>query len=236
MFLKIATIALLPALIIQGIRVKKNTPRLPEPDGAREGISGQGKKLSLLIAGDSAAAGVGVETQQDALMGALIAELKNEYEIHWKLHAKTGHTSAQVIQAVKELDNQPYDAVITSVGVNDVTKLTSAKSWMAKQQKLYSLIQKKFQPGIIVAAGVPPMHMFPALPNPLSWLFGQYAQQMNQQLQQLVQSQANMQWVEYDLEKYKALNLSMAADGFHPSKEIYRLWAKEVADKIRAAF
>lgn len=30
-----------------------------------------------------------------------------------------------------------------------------------------------------------------------------------------------MQWIEYDLKKYQSLNLEMAADGFHPSKEIY---------------
>lgn len=69
MFLKAATITLIPALIIQGKKVKKNTPRLPEPEGVREGITGQGKKLSILILGDSAAAGVGVKTQEDALLG-----------------------------------------------------------------------------------------------------------------------------------------------------------------------
>lgn len=46
MLLKAATIALIPALIIQGNRVKKNTIKLPEPEGAREGQTGTGKKLS----------------------------------------------------------------------------------------------------------------------------------------------------------------------------------------------
>jgi lysophospholipase L1-like esterase len=28
----------------------------------------------------------------------------------------------------------------------------------------------------------------------------------------------------------------MAADGFHPSKEIYALWAEQIAEKIRKMF
>ncbi|MGE8683195.1 MAG: SGNH/GDSL hydrolase family protein [Acinetobacter sp.] len=236
MLLKAVTIILIPALIVQGYRIKKNTPRLLEPKGQREGHTGMGKPLSILILGDSAAAGVGVETQQDALLGAVIDELKMDYAIDWKLHAKTGDGTSQIIQNVHTLGNHHYDVVLTSVGVNDVTKLMSAKQWIKQQQDLYHLIQQKFSPTLVIAAGVPPMHLFPALPNPLSWLFGQYAKQMNVKLAQLVHTRSNMQWIEYDLQKYQALNLDMAADGFHPSKEIYQIWGKTAANLIRQQF
>lgn len=236
MFLKLCTISLIPALIIQGYRVKKNTLRLEEPAGNREGYSGVGERLSVLILGDSAAAGVGVNHQDDALLGSVISVLKNEYELTWKLNAKTGHTTDQVIQVVELANFEHFDVVITSVGVNDVTKLTTADNWIKKQKILYQSIQDKFTPKLIIAAGVPPMHMFPALPNPLGWLFGKYAQAMNQKLAQFVQQKQNMEWIEYDLEQYRALNLEMAKDGFHPSKEVYQLWAGEIANKIRAKF
>lgn len=236
MLLKAATIALIPALVIQGNRVKKNTLRLPEPEGAREGQTGTGNKLSLMILGDSAAAGVGVEHQDDALLGAILHELKDDFEIDWKLQAKTGDTSSKVIHALDQIEVQHYDVIVTSVGVNDVTKLIPVEVWIQKQEQLYSKIQQKFSPKLIIAAGVPPMNMFPALPNPLAWLFGQYAKQMNQQLENFVNQQVNMQWIEYDIEKYRAMNLQMAADGFHPSKEVYTLWGQEVAGKIRKTF
>ncbi|OAL86260.1 lipase [Acinetobacter sp. SFD] len=236
MLLKAATIALIPALVIQGNRIKKNTLRLPEPEGAREGQTGTGNKLSLLILGDSAAAGVGVEHQDDALLGAILHELKDDFEIDWKLQAKTGDTSSKVIHALDQIEVQHYDVIVTSVGVNDVTKLIPVEVWIQKQEQLYSKIQQKFSPKLIIAAGVPPMNMFPALPNPLAWLFGQYAKQMNQQLENFVNQQVNMQWIEYDIEKYRAMNLQMAADGFHPSKEVYTLWGQEVAGKIRKTF
>ena len=236
MFLKAATIALIPALIIQGKKVKKNTPRLPEPEGLRDGTKGHGKKLSILILGDSAAAGVGVEVQEDALLGGVLSELQNDYEITWKLHAKSGDGTSQIIRATEELPNQQYDIVLTSVGVNDVTKLMSADVWIKKQEKLYKLIQNKFQPSLIIAAGVPPMNLFPALPNPLGWLFGQYSKKMNEELSKFVEKTSNLEWIEYDIVKYQHLNLPMAYDGFHPSKEIYQIWAKEVADKVRKSF
>ena len=236
MWLRTATLALIPALVIQGSRVKKNKIRLPEAEGAREGITGEGQTLSLLILGDSAAAGVGVAHQNDALLGAVISALQHQYQVHWRLEAQSGDTTSQVIQKTKKLVNQKYDVVVTSVGVNDVTRLMSAQTWIKQQQHFYLLIQAKFQPELIIATGVPPMHLFPALPNPLSWLFGQYAKQMNLQLEKMIAQQEDMQWIEYDIRKYQSMNLEMAKDGFHPSKEIYQIWGKEVAEMILERF
>lgn len=236
MWLRTATLALFPALLIQGNRVKKNTIRLSEAEGARDGITGQGQTLTLLILGDSAAAGVGVAHQNDALLGAVVSALQHQYQVHWRLEAQSGDTTSQVIQKTQKMVNQKYDVVVTSVGVNDVTRLMSARTWIKQQQQFYQLIQAKFQPELIIATGVPSMHLFPALPNPLSWLFGQYAKQMNLQLEKMVSKQKDMQWIEYDIQKYQSMNLEMAKDGFHPSKEIYQIWGKEVADRILERF
>lgn len=236
MWLKITTFALLPIVAIQGIKVRKNTPRLPEASGERDGVIGSGKPLSLLILGDSAAAGVGVETQQDALSGAIITELGNEFTLTWKLQAHTGNTTQQVIQAAKQISDQQYDIVITSIGVNDVTKFTSARSWLKQQKQLFIDIQNRFNPKLIIVSGVPPMQHFPALPNPLAWLFGKYAAQMNQVLQQWLMPQDKFKFIQYDIKEFQALNLPMASDGFHPSKEIYAIWGQKVAFLVRETF
>lgn len=144
MWLKLSTLALLPVLFVQGTKVRKNTPRLLEASGERQGIVGKGKPLSLLILGDSAAAGVGVENQKDALSGAIISELQDQYSIRWKLHAKTGDTTKQVFQAVQHLEQQNYDVVVTSIGVNDVTKLTSASSWIKQQNNYFNIYRHVF--------------------------------------------------------------------------------------------
>lgn len=236
MNLKLASIALLPLLVLQGQRVKRNTLRLAEPEGARQGCIGQGRPLSILIVGDSAAAGVGVEQQDQALLGQLLACLQDHYQVTYQLHAKTGRTTAQLIRAVQALSIQKVDVVITSVGVNDVTRLMPVSLWMQQQKRLYAVIQNKFNPQLILAASVPPMHLFPALPQPMAWLLGEYAKQMNQQLQAYVHSQSKMLYLDYDLEQYQAMNLTMAKDGFHPSQEIYAFWARAMAEKIQMQF
>lgn len=236
MWLKLSTLLLLPVLFVQGSKVRKNTPRLLEPKGEREGGIGQGKPLSLLILGDSAAAGVGVETQKDALSGAIIQELQNEFFLQWKLHAKTGDTTRQVFHALQHLEERKYDVIVTSISVNDVTKLTSAKSWIQQQKQLFEHIQKRFQPKLIIVSGVPPMQHFPALPNPLAWLFGQYAEQMNQKLQQWLAPQSQFKFLQYDIETFQAMNLTMASDGFHPSKEVYEIWGRQIAALVRQSF
>lgn len=236
MWLKITTLALLPIVAIQGIKVRKKMPHLPEASGERDGVIGSGKPLSLLILGDSAAAGVGVETQQDALSGAIITELGNEFTLTWKLQAQTGNTTQQVIQAAKQISDQQYDIVITSIGVNDVTKFTSARSWLKQQKQLFADIQNRFKPKVIIVSGVPPMQHFPALPNPLAWLFGKYAAQMNQVLQQWLMPQDKFKFIQYDIKEFQALNLPMASDGFHPSKEIYAIWGQQIALLVRETF
>ena len=76
------------------------------------------------------------------------------------------------------------------------------------------------------------MQHFPALPNPLAWLLGQYATAMNHQLQQYLAQNSRFKFLHFDMHAFQTMNLPMASDGFHPSKEIYQIWGKEVSDRI----
>ena len=67
MRLAMTTLALAPLLVVQGWYVKRITPRLPEAEGARQGVTGQGQRLRLLVVGDSAAAGVRSEEHTSEL-------------------------------------------------------------------------------------------------------------------------------------------------------------------------
>ena len=82
-----------PLLLAQGRYTRAVTPRLPEPSGARSGQAGNGRGLRLLIAGDSAAAGVGIEHQQAALSGQLVAALTPHFDLCWQRIAQTGYTT-----------------------------------------------------------------------------------------------------------------------------------------------
>ena len=80
------------------------------------------------------------------------------------------------------------------------------------------------------------MQHFPALPQPLAWLFGKYAERMNDILQQWLATQTQFRFIQYDIASFQAMNLSMASDGFHPSKEIYAIWGQQVATMVRQTF
>ena len=70
-----ADVALFPLFALQALWVVARAERLPEPPGPRSGVGGDGPDLRLLILGDSSAAGVGAERQEDALSGQLAARL-----------------------------------------------------------------------------------------------------------------------------------------------------------------
>ena len=84
---------LAPWMLFQGLRIKRKALILPEAAGPREGCSGKGSDLRVLIVGDSSGVGVGVADQRDALSGHLVAALEKTHRVGWKLVAKTGATT-----------------------------------------------------------------------------------------------------------------------------------------------
>lgn len=222
---------LAPVLWVQGRRVRRNTPRLPEAAGPRTGVAGQGLPVRLLVLGDSAAAGVGCTTQQEALTGQLVALLAPHVTVHWTLWAQNGRDTADVLALLQAADAQPFDVVVTSLGVNDITNQISPATWRARQAALLQLLVDKFGARQIRVSSVPPMHLFPALPQPLRWYLGQRAQRFNRELQVLLQQhpQAAYAGVEFPMEP-----AYMAADGYHPGPPACRLWAQEMAQRILA--
>lgn len=227
----LATLALWPILLAQGRQVRRCLPQLPEPTGVREGIEGRGPPLRLLILGDSAAAGVGALTQHEALSGKLVAELKMCFELRWKLVATTGASSRDALQTLEAMPADLFDVIITSLGVNDVTARHTLKRWRISQSTLIESLQTKFGAQMILLSALPPMHRFPALPQPLRWYIGARAKQFNRALERLADQRQNCEFVSLD---YTDLAVeSMASDGFHPGPEVYGLWAKTVADRIK---
>lgn len=222
-------IALGPMLWLQGKYVRRVTPKLPEPNGPRKGVTGQGPVLRLLIAGDSAAAGVGSNSQEDALCGQLVQRLSQRYCVYWHLEAASGLDSPGLEAMLASLEAQPMDVVVLSIGVNDVTNLMEPDPWVQWQQRLATLIRARHQPKVIIHSAVPPMHGFTALPQPLRWFMGRWALEMNRRLKKSLRDEDRkfFQWpVPADI------SVGLAADGFHPGPHGYSAWAQGLSDLI----
>lgn len=221
---------LAPLLILQAKQVRKNTLRLPEARGPRKGIQGRGEReVRLLILGDSAAAGVGVDDQAHALSGQILACFGDKFRVEWELIAKTGATTADTVNHLESLPQKTFDIAITSLGVNDVKSGVTKDQWMAQQKQLIFLLRKKFQVKRLIISAVPPMELFPALPWPLGAYLGICSRQLNRSMRVWISTQADCEFLEFNLPLDKSL---MADDGFHPGPRLHAIWAREIFQHI----
>jgi lysophospholipase L1-like esterase len=118
---------------------------------------------------------------------------------------------------------------VVALGVNDVTRLVPRRTWLDRRRRLNALIRSRSGARLIVASGLPPMHRFPLLPQPLRWTLGAAARRLDAALAAL------------DDPGHVHLPLAMpfapeyvAEDGFHPSPAAYALWAEALAGAIRS--
>jgi lysophospholipase L1-like esterase len=227
--LTVAMLALAPILLCQGKYVRRVTPKLPEADGLRFGESGVGKPLRLLVLGDSAAAGVGVNTQQEALAGHLVKGLEGMFRVFWKVEAQTGATTRTTIARLKAATPEKFNVVAISLGVNEVTCGRRIRKWLAELDELAGLLRHKFSVQRILWSGVPAMHEFPSLPQPLSWYLGARARLLDGVLLSWTQRQPDCEFIAAPGNGYAPL---MASDGFHPGPKVYELWAAEIARRL----
>lgn len=227
-----ACLALLwPVLWLEARYMWRVTPRMPEARGPRSGSSGAGPTLRVLIAGDSGAAGVGVQTQDDALCGHLVQCLGREFCVEWELLAVNGLDSPGLVQLLESHPAQSFDAVVLSIGANDATRLCTPQHWLHWQNQLAQVIAQRFAPCVMVHSAVPPMHACQALPQPLRWFMGRWAAAMNRALAQCLVGDATRS---LHAHPESTTSQGMASDGIHPDENGYRLWAQGLGDHLVA--
>ena len=226
---QILRLPLLPVLLAQAVWVRHRAQLLPEPKGSRSGTLGDGPPLRLLILGDSSAAGVGAQTQSEGLSGQLVARLAARYQVTWQLEASTGETTRTALERVQVMQPQIFDCAVIVLGVNDVTRATTKAQFIARQSTLWQLLQDRFGVRQILSSGVPPMHKFPLLPQPLAWALGRQAARLDAGLAALAATSSGATHLPMSLPQ----ELGMAAsDGFHPSPKTYAMWAETLAHHV----
>lgn len=238
-----------PLLLWQGLRVRRVTPRLPEAAGPREGVTlpdpwhgmPSVKPFRLLILGDSSAAGVGAATQQQALSGQLADALARRLHrpVQWRVVAQTGLTSDTLLAHLQASPPDAYDLACVAIGVNDVTERVPIEVWRRQLEQLLMMLRLRHRDPWVLVSALPPMHQFPALPQPLRFWLGQIARRLDRYAQALVQQHAHAVHVPMPVlmpPPHGAPDLQvdqvMASDGFHPGPLAYQIWAEHLAQLV----
>lgn len=227
--------AIAPVLLVQGMRVRRRTPVLPEAAGDRLGVQGGtgGDGLSLLVLGESTAAGVGVPTQSEGLAPALAAGLAAQRggPVAWRVAAHTGFSARKVLHLlVPELPDESYDVVTVVLGVNDVLEMRSGRAWRRDIAALLDALRPRLRPdGRVILAGVPDMASFPALPQPTRTVLGLHARHLDEGLARIV---ASTPWAVHAPAFGIDTDGLYAADGFHPGAAGYRTWAAHLVTSM----
>lgn len=226
-----AKLALGPVLLPQAVWLRRTAPRLPEPPGPREGVAGRGsRKLSLLVVGDSSAAGVGAADQTQALALPLAKELAQRLDgaVAWQLIARTGVNTAEARALVALTELPTADVVVTALGVNDVSSQVPAQEFVKETARLWSDLQQRSGARWAVLSGLPPMHMLTAVPHPLRWYLGRYAFALDT----AVRDWAGRQGLGFCPLRWSSDPAFLAADGFHPGPTLYPQWAQRLAELV----
>ena len=221
-----------PLLYMQAWHLRRSVIELPEAAGARTGAAGTGAiRLRLLIAGDSAAAGVGAATQDEALAGHLARALARRAggSVRWQLIARTGARSEDVLQMLTDGRPRRADVGVVLAGVNDITKQVPLRAALRKRDEIAARMSERAGVKHVVFCALPDMARFPALPQPLAWYAGRHARYYNE---------AQARW----LAGRKAVSHAsmegiidpslMAGDGFHPGPRLYAKVARRLAAHI----
>ena len=222
--------ALMSMIVPQGLYVRARALQLPEAAGDRVGTGGDGPCLRVLIVGDSSAAGVGVDSQEQALSGQLVKRLSRDHCVEWTLAARIGATAGSVMSLLDQIEGKEFDIAITALGVNDAKNGVSLARWISTCDALYARLQDEFGVKLICASGMPPVKDFPLLHGPLRWALSRRAQLFDLAHRGLVQT---LPGVKYLQGPARLLPEEMSVDGFHPAAPVYREWARLADDLIR---
>jgi lysophospholipase L1-like esterase len=230
-------LALSPLLVAQALRTRARVPRLPEAVGARDGTHGQcTTRLRVLVAGDSSAAGVGVALQEEALAGQLVPLLAERcaVAVQWMLCARTGLTTAQMLGVLQTTDLPVIDLAIVVTGVNDVVDQVGSLHAVRARDHIANLLRNRVGVQHVVFCPLPPIHQFPALPQPLRWMAGADALRHNRALRAWAAERGarcgDVSTLRLDHVRLNRDN--MASDGFHPGRPVYRAVAEALAEHI----
>jgi lysophospholipase L1-like esterase len=215
--------------------------RLDEAGGDRNGFSGERdaghRPLALVGIGDSIIAGVGLAHIGHGLVARLAEALSaGAGAVAWRAHGHNGADIADLEAGLEAaLDGIEPDVVLISIGVNDVTGLTSIRNWTTRLERLLNAIASRRPRALVVFAGLPPMERFPLLPQPLRTALGIRSAMIDEVAARVIGEKDHAIHVPMDIDALQGkVEMTFCEDGFHPDATGSAAWANHLAQIITA--
>jgi lysophospholipase L1-like esterase len=228
-------LVLAPVLVAQALRTRRRALVLPEAAGPRGGVvgavDGARSVIRIVVAGDSSAAGVGVDHQDHAVVGHLARGLAHRLggPVDWTLRARSGLTTHGVHALLEAEPVPPADVAIVISGVNDVVDLVPVRRALRHRATLAERLLARGAARHVVFAALPPVHRFPLLPEPLRRVMGSDARRHDAALARWAADEAYVTHCPIDVDLDAS---TMAPDGFHPGEPVYRACGEALAAHV----
>lgn len=219
-------VLLSPVLLLQGRRTKRSIPNLPDAARPWQGSVAGDNPLSILVLGDSTAAGVGTDNQEDALPGHLARAFAAEWErgVTWRAIAENGATTRDIVQRfLAEASLERYDVIFVSIGANDVLTVRSRRAFRHDYRTILRRLRAVNPQALMLAACLPAFSQFDAIPNPLRWALQLHATNLEGAARAFVKSEPGIIMSPPAPEHTPGF---FATDHFHPSAAGYRDWVE----------
>jgi lysophospholipase L1-like esterase len=213
-----------PIVWPQATRARRVIPRLPDAAQPWEGTIAGPDPVSILVLGDSTAAGVGADRQDDALPGNLARRLSAEWErgANWRAIGENGATSEDIVRNyLPTASENSYDLVFLTIGANDALKLRSRTAFRRSFRRIIRRLRAVSPHALILVSSLPGFAQFSALPNPLRWALQLHARSLEEVARRFVASEPGV-LMSPPAPKYTPG--FFASDRFHPSAQGYRDW------------
>ena len=229
-FTRLAALPIAPVLVTQARQLRRDTPRLPDAALPWTGFRAGPDPLRLLVLGDSTAAGVGAETQDEALPGWIAHQIAERWQrgTTWRATGENGATAKDVLdRLVGEAASVPFDLALLTIGANDALGLRSRAAFTRDVRAIVLALRAASPGAAILVSLMPRFDRFALLPEPLRATLARHAGSLDMGARLAVG----------DLEGVVAIPTPppyvegfFASDEFHPSSLGYRLWAEFVFD------
>ena len=229
--------ALLPVAGAQGAWLRRTAPRLPARlENGESGRAGEGDPaLTILVAGESPAVGVGCDLPQQSVTVQLAERLAAACSgaVDWQVIGRNGARAADIATLLQTRRPRAPSATrlaVVMLGVNDVTGVRSLRHWSEQLIVIRSRLRARGY-GRVFLAPVPPMWQFTLLPQPLRGVLGDRARLLDAQRRRVAGLYPDVTALATEFPDREEL---LAEDGYHPGPEACAMWAAQLAEQILA--